>query len=91
MDEYAEYLYLRRPNYRNLDPGDISKQKALRERLQCKSFKWFMEEIAFDLPLIYPPVEPEDYVSGYIKNVENPDLCVVFRSSKERLVHSSHT
>ena len=29
--------------------GDISSQLAIREKLQCKPFKWFMEEIAFDL------------------------------------------
>lgn len=84
MDEYAEYIYARRSSYRNVNPGDISKQLALRERLQCKPFKWFMEEIAFDQPLKYPPVEPKDFASGTIKNVQNPDLCVVFRSNNER-------
>ena len=57
-------------------PGDISDQVALRERLKCKSFKWFMEEVAFDQPLNYPAVEPEDYASGYIKNVLSPEYCV---------------
>ena len=39
-----------------MDPGDISEQVALRKRLNCKPFKWFMKEIAFDLPKHYPPV-----------------------------------
>ena len=26
MDEYAEYVYTRRPHYRDMDPGDISQQ-----------------------------------------------------------------
>ena len=39
MDEYKEYIYARRPHYRNLDTGDISKQKSIREKLKCKSFK----------------------------------------------------
>ena len=76
MDEYAEYIYKRRPSYRNLDPGDISKQKALREKLQCKPFKWFMENVAFDLPKKYPPVEPPNYANGYIKSVLDSSLCV---------------
>ena len=66
MDEYKEYLYMRRPQYRNLDVGDLSAQYAIRERLQCKPFKWFMKNIAFDLPKKYPPVEPPDFASGEV-------------------------
>lgn len=66
MDEYAEYLYKRRPHYRNIDPGDVSEQKAIRDKLHCKPFKWFMEEVAFDLPKFYPPVEPPSFASGEV-------------------------
>jgi polypeptide N-acetylgalactosaminyltransferase len=68
MDEYAEYLYKRRPHYRNIDTGDLSEQKAVRDRLKCKTFKWFMEEVAFDLPKIYPPVEPPPLASGEVSH-----------------------
>ncbi|XP_054712053.1 putative polypeptide N-acetylgalactosaminyltransferase 10 [Uloborus diversus] len=85
MDEYKEYLYLRRPHYRELDPGDLTQQKALRERLQCKPFKWFMEEIAFDQPKKYPPIEPPNFASGEIRNVES-NLCIDtrFRNQNDR-------
>jgi polypeptide N-acetylgalactosaminyltransferase len=76
MDEYAEYIYNRRPTYRSIDPGDISKQVALRERLQCKPFKWFMENIAFDLPKVYPPIEPNNFGDGYIRSIFDETLCV---------------
>ena len=66
MDEYAEFLYKRRPHYRNIDYGDLSEQRAVREKLKCKSFKWFMEEIAFDLPKIYPPIEPQPFAGGEV-------------------------
>lgn len=66
MDEYAEFLYKRRPSYRSLDAGDLTKQKDLRQTLQCKPFKWFMETIAFDLPLKYPPIEPDDFGFGEV-------------------------
>ncbi|XP_074026127.1 N-acetylgalactosaminyltransferase 6 [Leptinotarsa decemlineata] len=76
MDEYAQYLYLRRPHYKNINPGDLTRQKALREKLQCKPFKWFIENVAFDLPLKYPPIEPSDFGEGEIRNLGAPELCV---------------
>ncbi len=53
--------------YRDLDPGDISEQIALRKKLECKPFKWFMQEVAFDLYKHYPPVDPPDFVHGEIR------------------------
>ncbi|GFS39403.1 n-acetylgalactosaminyltransferase 6 [Trichonephila inaurata madagascariensis] len=64
MDEYKEYLYMRRPHYRGLEVGNLTEQKLLRKRLGCKSFKWFMENVAFDQPKKYPPIEPPDYAKG---------------------------
>lgn len=66
MDEYAEYLYKRRPHYRKIDPGDLDPQREIRKKLNCKPFKWFMKEVAFDLVKKYPPVEPPDYGSGQV-------------------------
>ena len=67
MDEYKEYLYKRRPHYRSIDPGDLTEQKAVRTRLRCKSFKWFMEVVAFDLPKTYPMVEPLNFAEGEVR------------------------
>uniref|UniRef100_A0A5F9DK43 Polypeptide N-acetylgalactosaminyltransferase n=1 Tax=Oryctolagus cuniculus TaxID=9986 RepID=A0A5F9DK43_RABIT len=69
MDEYAEYIYQRRPEYRHLSAGDVAAQKKLRSSLNCKSFKWFMTKIAWDLPKFYPPVEPPAAAWGEIRNV----------------------
>uniref|UniRef100_A0A8C3RYK3 Polypeptide N-acetylgalactosaminyltransferase n=1 Tax=Chelydra serpentina TaxID=8475 RepID=A0A8C3RYK3_CHESE len=69
MDEYAEYIYQRRPEYRHLSAGDVTAQKELRNNLNCKSFKWFMSEVAWDLPKFYPPVEPPAAAWGEIRNI----------------------
>ncbi|KAF0772537.1 N-acetylgalactosaminyltransferase 6-like [Aphis craccivora] len=76
MDEYAEYLYLRRPHYRKIDTGDITKQKNIRKNLNCKPFKWFMHEVAFDLVEKYPPIEPPDVFKGKIRTFTAPELCL---------------
>ncbi|XP_055328449.1 N-acetylgalactosaminyltransferase 7-like [Paramacrobiotus metropolitanus] len=58
MDEYKEYYYIREPLVKDLEIGDISQQKALREKLQCKSFKWYMENVAYDVVEKYPVLPP---------------------------------
>lgn len=83
MDEYAEYIYKRRSHLRAMDPGDLTEQKALREKLQCKPFKWFMEEIAFDLIETYPPIEPPDFAFGEIRSMGQPELCLDSKSHQK--------
>lgn len=72
MDEYAEHIYQRRPEYRHLSAGDVAAQKKLRSSLNCKSFKWFMTQIAWDLPKFYPPVEPPAAAWGEVSRRAGP-------------------
>ncbi|XP_041358145.1 putative polypeptide N-acetylgalactosaminyltransferase 10 [Gigantopelta aegis] len=85
MDEYAEFIYKRRPHYRSVDPGDISKQREIRKKLNCKSFKWFITEVAFDLVKVYPPIEPKPMAEGEIRSVAS-NLCIDtrFKGGNER-------
>ena len=68
MDEYKEYFYKKRPYVRAIDPGDLEEQKALRQRLQCKSFKWFMTEVAPDIVKYYPPELPKPTRWGKVRS-----------------------
>ena len=75
MDEYKEYVFKKRPHLRNVDAGNITAQLEIRNKLQCKNFKWFMETVLFDLSNYYPPITPKPYAEGEIKNAKH-SLCI---------------
>ncbi|XP_064609307.1 putative polypeptide N-acetylgalactosaminyltransferase 10, partial [Liolophura sinensis] len=68
MDEYKPFLY-KGLGAGGLDVGDLTEQHALREQLQCKPFKWFLKNVAFDLEKYYPSVPPQSFAKGPITSL----------------------
>ncbi|XP_047019636.1 N-acetylgalactosaminyltransferase 7 isoform X2 [Helicoverpa zea] len=66
-EEHKEYFYTREPMARFLDMGDISEQLALKERLKCKSFGWFMQNVAYDVYDKFPKL-PKNIHWGMVWN-----------------------
>ncbi|XP_032874205.1 N-acetylgalactosaminyltransferase 7 isoform X1 [Amblyraja radiata] len=73
-DEYADYFYASRPETKAMAYGDITPLKKFREEHHCKSFKWFMEEIAYDIPEHYP-LPAKNLEWGEIRGHET-DYCI---------------
>lgn len=71
-EEHKEYFYTREPMARWLDMGDITEQVALKERLKCKSFSWFMENVAYDVYDKFPKL-PKNVYWGMVKNRASGD------------------
>lgn len=69
MDEYKDILYDKMPQVKAMDEANLSKQKALREKLNCKSFKWYLENIAPDILKTFPPKMPTDFARGAVSVV----------------------
>lgn len=63
MDEYKDFFYKINPGVRSTSYGDVSERKALRERLHCKSFKWYLQNV---YPESQMPVEY--HALGEIRN-----------------------
>ncbi|XP_052872332.1 N-acetylgalactosaminyltransferase 6-like [Anopheles cruzii] len=76
MDEYARFLYESNPQFDKTDAGDLTAQRELRDRLQCKPFRWFLEEVAPDLLPRYPVRDPQPFASGQVQSVADRRLCL---------------
>ncbi|KAJ0176765.1 hypothetical protein K1T71_007944 [Dendrolimus kikuchii] len=70
LDDYAKYYYQRVGNDKG-DYGDISGRRALREKLGCKSFDWYLKNI---YPELFIP--GESVAHGEIRNVGFPKICL---------------
>ncbi|XP_033735035.1 N-acetylgalactosaminyltransferase 7-like [Pecten maximus] len=57
-DEHKEFFYTREPSVRGYPVGDLTKQLKFKKDHKCKSFKWFMEEVAYEVYDRFPKLPP---------------------------------
>uniref|UniRef100_A0A1I7ZP92 Polypeptide N-acetylgalactosaminyltransferase n=1 Tax=Steinernema glaseri TaxID=37863 RepID=A0A1I7ZP92_9BILA len=73
MDDYKRLYYMHRMGLADTDVGDLSERKALREKLQCKSFKWYLENVIPDKFILDENVK----AYGLVRNAANGgELCL---------------
>ncbi|XP_032801976.1 polypeptide N-acetylgalactosaminyltransferase 13 isoform X1 [Petromyzon marinus] len=81
MDNFKDFFYIISPGVTKVEYGDVSQRKALRDRLKCKPFSWFLENV-------YPNSQiPRHYYSlGEVRNVEtNQCLDNMGRKENEKI------
>ncbi|BFZ13632.1 hypothetical protein BsWGS_16671 [Bradybaena similaris] len=72
MDQYKVFYQDRADNSKKgIDFGDVSEMKALREKLKCRSFDWYIKEVH---PNIYLPINTT--AIGLIYNVQHQSVCI---------------
>ncbi|CAG5104305.1 Oidioi.mRNA.OKI2018_I69.chr1.g1188.t1.cds [Oikopleura dioica] len=80
-DDWKKYFYADRPEAKNIEFGDISKQLEFRKNHCPHDFDWFMKEIAFGVALESPP-PPMNKIWGAIQ-VRNTSQCLDANSGYE--------
>ncbi|KAK3731855.1 hypothetical protein QZH41_020213 [Actinostola sp. cb2023] len=81
MDDYKDLYYRKKSDEeRNVDIGDVSDRVALRERLGCKSFKWYLENVFPDMT----SVDPNPPAQGEVRNLYN-NMCVDTLGEKTKI------
>ncbi|KAL2076933.1 hypothetical protein ACEWY4_027473 [Coilia grayii] len=74
MDEFKTHVYMAwniPQQDSGVDIGDVSERRALRRRLKCKSFRWYLLNI-------YPEMRTYTNMAAYgvLKNSLKPELCL---------------
>ncbi|CAL1532146.1 unnamed protein product [Lymnaea stagnalis] len=67
LDDYKRFFYAVRPSARMQPIADISILRKLKEKLKCRSFKWYLTSI-------YPQLQPlvsDEVAFGYIRQGAN--------------------
>ncbi|CAH8465004.1 unnamed protein product [Schistosoma turkestanicum] len=82
LDDYKQHFY-ERIGFKLVDFGNVSDRKALREKLKCRSFDWYLTNI---YPELLVPSNVQ--ASGDIENVNNP-YCLEAPSLSEVYLEST--
>ena len=81
LDDYKKYYYDRIGNELG-NYGDISGRQKLREDLQCKTFKWYLDTV---YPELFIPGDA--IASGEIRNMEGHGRMCIDSSAKKSDLH----
>ncbi|KAK6181582.1 hypothetical protein SNE40_009408 [Patella caerulea] len=69
MDDYKQFYYAAVPSARHVDFGDITKRLELRKQLNCRPFKWLLENV-------YPELKVPDRQDVSFGSIQQQSKCI---------------
>uniref|UniRef100_A0A1W7RB57 Polypeptide N-acetylgalactosaminyltransferase n=1 Tax=Hadrurus spadix TaxID=141984 RepID=A0A1W7RB57_9SCOR len=84
MDDYKKYYFEIRSDLATKEYGDITDRIALRKRLQCKSFEWYMKNIYPELSPPLPKSEREK-IKKKFENGKNKQVQTFYRRTMPKV------
>ena len=66
--EHKEYYYTREPTIRGYPPGNITAQLDFKKKNKCRSFKWFLNNVATEVTEKFP-FPPPNHVWGEVSTM----------------------
>jgi polypeptide N-acetylgalactosaminyltransferase len=79
LDDYKQFFYQNQSDRLEMDPGDLTERFKIKERLKCKPFKYFLDEIVPEMLERYPAHPRGDFAKGTIKFKAKSSLCITRR------------
>lgn len=77
LDEHKKILYENNhETFDDVNPGDLTKAKELRKRLNCRPFEYFLEKVMPDLEERYPWYDRPTFGSGAVQNIAARSMCL---------------
>ncbi|MEQ2283960.1 hypothetical protein AMECASPLE_016854 [Ameca splendens] len=90
MDEYKSHVYMAwniPMNNPGVDFGDVSERVALRKRMQCRSFRWYLEHVYPEMRIYNNTITYGEYPANGFHRVTSTEVALfqICRQAGKRL------
>lgn len=86
LDEFKEVFYEHvSEHYAKIDPGDLTEAKQVKNSLDCKPFRYFLDQVAPDMVERYPYYDPGAFARGAIQSEADDTMCIGWTSIEKVL------